>query len=417
VDRLIIRGGKHLRGELEVSGAKNAALPLLCATLLADGASVLRNVPALRDIDTTCALLRNHGAAVRHERNQVRVDTAAVRHFEAPYDLVRTMRASVLVLGPLVARHGRARVSLPGGCAIGARPVNLHLAGLERLGAKITLDGGYVDARARRLKGARIVLDFPSVGATENLLMAATLASGRTILENAAQEPEIGDLATALRGMGAEIEGDGTPTITIAGKKRLRPMDHATIPDRIEAGTFMIAAALTRGDVLLKGYRLGHLDAVVDKLHEAGAEVDQGPAGVRVRARGDFRAVDVRTLPFPGFPTDMQAQFMTLMTLARGQSVVTETVFENRFMHVSELRRLGADVRVEGHSAVVRGVERLSGAPTIATDLRASASLVLAGLVARGQTEVRRVYHLDRGYEKIEVKLRKLGADIMRLHE
>jgi len=417
MDRLVVQGGERLRGELRVSGAKNATLPVLAAAILADGVTTVRNVPELRDIATMLKLLEGLGAGTVWDHQVIRVDASTIHKFVAAYDLVRTMRASVVVLGPLLARFGRAQVSLPGGCAIGARPINLHLKGLEAMGARLELKGGYVEAKAKRLRGAEIYLDTPSVGATENLLMAATLARGRTVIENAAREPEIADLAAMLVSMGADIHGAGTGVITVEGVAALKAADHAVIPDRIEAGTFMIAAAITRGDVLLRECVLGHMDAIVGKLREAGVEIEGEPGGVRVRCRGTLRAADARTEPYPGFPTDMQAQFMALMAVAEGQGVITETVFENRFMHVSELRRLGADVRCTGSTAVVRGVEHLIGAPTMATDLRASACLVLAGLVARGETEISRVYHLDRGYESIERKLRKLGADIRRITE
>lgn len=415
LDKLIITGGKRLRGEIRISGSKNSALPILASTLLCPGEHTLRNLPDLRDISTTRKLLTILGAEISGAVPVFRIKTDNVNHFEAPYDLVKTMRASVLVLGPLVARFGVARVSLPGGCAIGARPIDQHLKGLSLMGAEISLTGGYVEARAKKLKGARIYLDIPTVTGTENLMMAAALAEGRTILENVAREPEISDLAHVLTKMGVEVKGAGTEVITIEGAKELKPVDHSVIPDRIEAGTFMVAAALTEGDVLLQDYDTSHLEAVVQKLREAGVEVEESPLGVRVKAGRELRSVDVKTLPYPGFPTDMQAQFMVLMTLAKGSSLITETIFENRFMHVSELRRLGANIRTDGHSAIVTGVPRLSGAPVMATDLRASASLVLAGLVASGVTEVSRVYHLDRGYEKIEKKLRSLGADIMRV--
>jgi UDP-N-acetylglucosamine 1-carboxyvinyltransferase len=414
MDKLIITGGKRLRGEIRVSGSKNSALPILASTLLAPGEHTIKNLPDLRDIETTKRLLKILGAEISGSVPVLKIRADDIANLEAPYELVKTMRASVLVLGPLVARFGRARVSLPGGCAIGARPIDQHLKGLSLLGAEIALEAGYVEARAKRLKGAKIYLDMATVTGTENLMMAAALADGKTVLENAAREPEIVDLAEVLTKMGCEVKGAGSEVITIEGVKELKAVEHAVIPDRIEAGTFMAAAALTGGDVLLQDYAIGHLEAVVEKLREAGVDVTEVGDGVRIRG-GEVRSVDVKTMPYPGFPTDMQAQFMALMCLAKGTSQFTETIFENRFMHVSELRRLGANVKADGRSATVVGVPKLSGAPVMATDLRASASLVLAGLVASGVTEVSRVYHLDRGYEKIERKLRSLGADIMRV--
>src|SRR3954471_19727745 len=415
MDAIRIRGTRKLEGRIQISGAKNAALPILCATLLSDGESLLRNVPGLRDIETTAALLRFLGRDVTIGIPEVRVhagrrDVPA----EAPYDLVRQMRASVLVLGPLVARFGRARVSLPGGCQIGARPVDQHLMGLEALGAKISVEHGYILAEASRLKGAEIVFDIPTVTGTENLMMAAALAKGRTTIENAAREPEVEELGRVLNKMGARVQGAGTSVISIEGVDELQPIEHAIVADRIEAGTFMVAAALTRGDVLLRDCLPEHLDAVIAKLRSAGAEITPERDGLRVRGRAELQAVDITTQPYPGFPTDMQAQFMSLATRARGQSVMTETIFENRYMHVSELARMGADIHVDGRTAVIRGVKKLTGAKVMASDLRASAALILAGLVAEGTTEVQRVYHLDRGYERIEKKLQKLGADVKR---
>ncbi|WP_305044049.1 UDP-N-acetylglucosamine 1-carboxyvinyltransferase [Geoalkalibacter sp.] len=418
MDKIIIHGGKRLKGEVQVSGAKNSALPLLFATLLAPGVHRVSNVPHLRDIDTAEKLLSILGARVERENGTFAVDASSIESIEAPYDLVRTMRASVLVLGPLLARCGHARVSLPGGCAIGARPINLHLKGFEALGAKITLDHGYVEARARGgLRGGRIRFDIPTVGGTENLLMAATLAKGTTVIENAACEPEIVDLAEALTKMGARIQGAGTDTISIEGVRELQPFEHAVMPDRIEAGTFLVAAAMTRGDVRVRGLCAAHQEALVLKLREAGVEVGGADDELRVKGPRKILPVDIRTCPYPGFPTDMQAQFMALMTLAEGASVISENVFENRFMHVCELQRMGADIAIDGHTAVVRGVKKLLGAPVMATDLRASASLVLAGLAADNTTEVSRIYHLDRGYERIEEKLKALGADIERVKE
>ena len=418
MDSIVIEGGSPLQGTVRVSPAKNAVLPLMAAALLAPGESRLREVPRLADVRTLGRLLGHLGARVEPEGGGLRVDAGEVQGREAPYDLVKTMRASVLVLGPLVGRFGRARVGLPGGCAIGARPIDLHLRGLEALGARVRLEHGYVDVEAERLRGGRVVLDIPTVTGTENLMMAASLGEGTTVIENAAREPEVVDLAECLRSMGARIRGAGSAVVEVEGVEELRPYDHQPIPDRIETGTFLVAAALCGGDVRLEAARLDHLDALVEKLREAGAEVeDLGAGGARVRGRPPARSVDVRTSPYPGFPTDMQAQFMALMARGRGLSVITERVFENRFMHVPELNRMGADIKAEGASAVVRGVGKLSGARVMATDLRASAALVLAGLVAEGTTVVSRVYHLDRGYESLESKLEGLGARIRRVKE
>jgi UDP-N-acetylglucosamine 1-carboxyvinyltransferase len=418
MDAIVIEGGKPLEGTVTVGAAKNAVLPLMAAALLAPGVSRLRRVPQLADVRTLGRLLRHLGAAVEPDDDGLTIDATKLEGREAPYDLVKTMRASVLVLGPLVGRFGKARISLPGGCAIGARPINLHLKGLEALGARVTLEHGYVDVEADRLRGNRLVFDIPTVTGTENIMMAAATADGVTILENAAREPEVADLAACLNRMGARIEGAGSAVIKITGVQGLRPREHEPIPDRIEAGTFLVATALCGGETVLEGARLDHLDALVGKLRDAGTDVaDLGGGRIRVRGRPPARSVDVRTSPYPGFPTDMQAQFMALMAQGRGLSVVTETVFENRFMHVAELNRMGADVAVEGASAVVRGVKRLSGAKVMATDLRASAALVLAGLAAEGSTRVSRVYHLDRGYEAIETKLSRLGAKIWRVKE
>jgi UDP-N-acetylglucosamine 1-carboxyvinyltransferase len=415
LDKLIIHGGRKLNGEVEVSGAKNAALPLLFATLLAPGPHRLGNLPRLRDISTAERLLAELGAELSSDNGILNVTTDAVGSLEAPYDLVRTMRASVLVLGPLLARYGRARVSLPGGCAIGARPINLHLKGLEALGAEVQLDHGYVEARAERLRGARIHFDTPTVGGTENLIMAATLASGTTVLENAAREPEIVDLARALQGMGARIEGEGTDTIVIEGVDELTPMAYRVMPDRIEAGTFLVAAVMSGGRVGVRGARAEQMEALLSKLEQAGATVESTPDILWVTGPDEITSVNIKTQPHPGFPTDMQAQFMAMMALGNGTSMITEAVFENRFMHVCELQRMGADISIEGNTATVRGVDGLLGAPVMATDLRASASLVLAGLAADNTTEIRRIYHLDRGYEKLEEKFRALGADIERV--
>jgi UDP-N-acetylglucosamine 1-carboxyvinyltransferase len=415
LQKIVINGGKRLHGEVRVSGSKNAALPILASALLVRGRSTFRNVPALGDVRTMGRLLARLGADVSEPSPGVRrIDTTDAAGHVAPYELVKTMRASVLVLGPLVARTGRARVSLPGGCAIGARPIDQHLKGLEAMGARIELAGGYVNASARRLRGASIVFDMVTVTGTENLMMAGALARGRTTLENAAREPEVEELGRVLNKMGARIRGAGTSLVTIEGVEELTPIEHSVIPDRIEAGTLLVAAAITGGNVLLRDCLPEHLEAVIAKLRAAGAEVAADGDGIRVRGRAEFRPGDVSTQPFPGFPTDMQAQFMVLMTRARGQSVLTETIFENRFMHVPELARMGADIVVEGRTAIVRGPTKLAGATVMATDLRASACLVLAGLIARGRTEILRIYHLDRGYDRLDKKLRALGADVRR---
>jgi UDP-N-acetylglucosamine 1-carboxyvinyltransferase len=422
MDAIRIRGNGPLRGTVRVSGAKNAALPILCATLLSDGASRLRNVPALRDIETTAALLRFLGRPVTVDAPIVDVGAGSDVRPEAPYELVKQMRASVLVLGPLVARFGRARVSLPGGCQIGARPVDQHLKGLEALGCTIRIERGYIHAEGPggggRLKGNEIYFDMPTVTGTENLMMAAALAKGRSTLVNCAREPEVEELGRVLNKMGAEVDGAGTDVMHIKGAERgeLAPFDHAIIPDRIEAGTYMVAAAIAEGgDVILEGAQLDDMEALVVKMRAAGVEVASEGQNVRVRRTGPLRAVNITTAPHPGFPTDMQAQFLVLMSTARGESVISETIFENRFMHVPELQRMGASVALRGNTAVVQGVEKLYGASVMATDLRASASLVIAGLVAEDETEVRRVYHIDRGYERIEEKLRGLGANIARV--
>lgn len=417
MDRIVVRGGQPLVGEVPVEGAKNAALPLLFAALLTPEPCCFHNVPDVVDVRTALRLLEGLGARVRREGSTVWVEARDLVSTEAPYDLVKTMRASFLVLGPLLARSGEARVATPGGCAIGARPVNLHLEGLQRLGAEVQVVHGYAEARARRLSGDTVYLDVPSVGATEHLLMVASLAEGTTRIENAAREPEVAELARALIAMGARIRGAGEDVVTIEGVPRLHGLEHVVMPDRIEAGTFLIAGAMTRGDVFARGARADHLHALILKLREAGVEVEEDPAGVRARASQRLRAVDIKTMPYPGFPTDLQAQFMAAMSLAEGRAVITETIFENRFLHAVELNRLGADIRVSGNTAVVRGVESLSGAPVMATDLRASVSLVLAGLAAEGTTEVSRVYHLDRGYARLEEKLARLGARIERQPE
>lgn len=411
----MLKGGRPLHGEVRISGAKNAALPLLAATLLSPGPHRLYNVPRLRDVDTFKGLLERLGVQIEVKDDQVVATSQTIKSFEAPYELVKTMRASVLVLGPLLARTGRAIVSLPGGCAIGTRPIDQHLKGLEALGANISLKHGYVHAKAKGLKGTVFCFDVPTVTGTENLLMAACLAEGKTVLKNVAREPEVVELARALNGMGARISGAGTEEITIEGVSSLGPMEHTVGPDRIEAGTFMVAAAITRGELVLRNCPLHWMEAVVGKLRECGVHISQEGPLVRVSAKGRPEPVNVKTRPYPGFPTDMQAQIMALLCLARGTSVITETVFEDRFMHVAELRRMGAQIHLEGPHAVVRGVNRLTGAPVMATDLRASASLILAGLAAEGMTEVSRVYHLDRGYERIEEKLRAVGAEIQRV--
>jgi UDP-N-acetylglucosamine 1-carboxyvinyltransferase len=420
MDKLLIRGGRPLSGEITISGAKNAALPELCAALLTAEPVTLDNVPALQDVATMLKLLRNMGARAERDADRpdrILLDAGSVTSPEAPYDLVKTMRASILALGPLLARFGEATVSLPGGCAIGSRPVDQHIKGLQAMGADIRVEHGYILARAPAggLRGARITTDMVTVTGTENLLMAAALARGETVLENAAQEPEIPDLAEMLIAMGAKIEGHGTSKIRIQGVERLGGVNHRTIPDRIETGTFLCAVAATGGEVLLRHACASHLDAVIDKLREAGARIEAGDDWIRVAASGRLKAQSFRTSEYPAFPTDMQAQFMALDCVAEGTARITETIFENRFMHVNELVRLGARIEVDGHTAVVQGVEKLSGATVMATDLRASASLVIAGLVAEGETVVDRIYHLDRGYDHMEAKLRAVGADIERI--
>ena len=421
MQKIVVGGGTRLGGEVRISGAKNAVLPILCATLLADAPVRITNVPRLHDVLTTARLLAGLGAGVAHEGDAMTVDPCSVNSHVAPYELVKTMRASVLVLGPLLARHCHAEVSLPGGCAIGSRPVDLHIKGLQALGATISVDHGFIKASCNgRLRGARHVFELVSVGATENVLMAATLAEGTTVLENAAMEPEIVDLADCLIAMGARISGHGSPRIVIEGVERLHACEHAVVADRIECGTFLVAAAMTGGRVTATHARADTMDAVLDKLREAGAGITiEASAGAGDRITADMRgqrprAVNITTAPHPAFPTDMQAQFMAMDCIADGVGVINETIFENRFMHVNELLRLGADIRVDGHTAVVRGVERLTGAPVMATDLRASASLILAGLVAEGDSTIDRIYHLDRGYENIEAKLSALGARIRR---
>ena len=417
MDKLLIEGGTRLEGEIRASGAKNATLPILCAALLTDEPLTVQNAPQLEDVATCNRLLRQMGCEVTiGEKDTLVVDAGKLHDFRAPYEMVKTMRASILVLGPLVARHGEAYVSLPGGCAIGARPVDLHLMGLERMGAEVTVEGGFIHAKAARLKGARIVMDTVTVTGTENLMMAACLAEGETVLENAAREPEVVDLARCLEAMGARIRGAGSPTITIQGVPKLHGATHRVLPDRIETGTYLVAAAMTRGRIRIRDADGTLLDAVLQKLQAAGAEVRSGPDWIELDMKGRRpRAVDIHTTPYPGFPTDMQAQFMALDCVAEGVATIVETIFENRYMHAQELQRLGADIRVEGNTAIVTGQEHLAAAPVMATDLRASASLVLAALVARGETRVDRIYHIDRGYEHIEEKLKMLGAKIRRV--
>ena len=417
MDKLIITGGIPLEGEIRISGAKNAALPILAATLLADGPVKVGNIPHLQDITTTMELLGRMGVElVVDERMNIEVDCSTIRELFAPYDLVKSMRASILVLGPMLARFGEAVVSLPGGCAIGSRPVNLHIEGLVKMGADVHVEGGYIHARARRLKAARLVMDLVTVTGTENLMMAATLAEGTTVIENAAREPEVVDLANCLIAMGARIDGAGSATISVEGVDGLSGTHYDVLPDRIESGTYLAAAAITGGHVRIKDTQPQMLEAVIEKLREAGAHVEVGERWIELDMKGCRpRAINIRTSPYPAFPTDMQAQFTTLNVVAEGTATISETVFENRFMHVHELQRMGADIQLEGNTAVTRGVDRLNAAPVMATDLRASASLVLAGLVAEGDTVVERIYHIDRGYESIEEKLAKLGARIRRV--
>ena len=417
MQQFLVSGGATLKGDVVISGAKNAALPILFATILAEQPSVLSNVPVLKDIDTTFKLLRIFGAEVSRDDHQVTVDATAIHSQMAPYELVKTMRASILALGPLLARFGHAEVSLPGGCAIGARPVNLHIDGLRKMGAEITVEAGYIKAKAARLHGAHIFMDMVSVTGTENLMMAAVLADGLTIIENAAREPEVVDLAKYLIAMGADIQGAGTDTIRITGKEKLHGAHHTVLPDRIETGTFLVAAAVTGGDVTCLNASPAELEVVLEKLREAGADVTTGSDWIRLNMTGrTLKSVNVKTVPHPGFPTDMQAQFTVLNVLAEGVGMVTETIFENRFMHVPELQRMGADIQLEGNTALIKHTDKLMGAQVMATDLRASASLVIAGLVAEGETVVDRIYHIDRGYEQIEHKLKGLGANIQRIN-
>jgi len=417
MDKLIITGGDQLSGEIRIAGAKNAALPILAAALLADGHVTVRNVPHLHDITTTLELLGHMGVEfVVDEKLNIEINAKVIKNFYAPYELVKTMRSSILVLGPLLARFGQAEVSLPGGCAIGSRPVNLHIKGLEAMGADIKVENGYIKAKAERLKGARLVMDIVTVTGTENLMMAATLADGTTVIENAAREPEVVDLAQCLIKMGAKIEGAGTDTITIEGVEKLSGTTYDVLPDRIETGTYLVAAAISRGKIKIKDTRPDILDAVLAKLREAGADIETGDDWISLDMHGKKpKAVDIHTAPYPAFPTDMQAQFTAMNAVADGAGAITETVFENRFMHVSELQRMGANIKLEGNTAICSGIEKLTGAPVMATDLRASASLVLAGLVADGDTVVDRIYHIDRGYDCIEEKLASLGAVIRRV--
>jgi len=414
LDKIILQGGARLEGTVHVSGAKNAALPVIVSSLLTGGWNTFHNIPDLVDIKTVKRLLMDFGVEFEGAED-LRVNAGNLKSFVAPYDLVRTMRASILVLGPLLARMGRARVSLPGGCAIGARPVNLHVKALQELGAQVDLADGYLEAKAPRLKGAVIYFDISTVTGTENVMMAAVLARGTTVLKNAAREPEVVNLAEVLNGMGAKISGAGSDVIVIEGVDSLHPVEASVIPDRIEAGTFMIAAGITGGDVRILGCNPAHVEALTLKLRETGMEVTPVDGGIRVVGSDRIESVDVTTLPYPGFATDLQAQFMALMTVGDGISVITETVFENRFMHVGELMRMGGDIIVQGNSAIVKGVKKLRGAPVMATDLRASASLIIAGLAAEGRTELSRVYHIDRGYQQVEKKLSALGADIRRV--
>ena len=418
MEKLVIHGGKPLEGTVRVSGAKNAVLPIIVASMLGTTQSTLTEIPKLADVHTVCDVIASLGVHIEHpERDTLVIDAHELTSTTAPYDLVRRMRASFLVMGPLLARKGRAQISLPGGCSIGARPIDLHLKAFEAMGAVINLENGDIEATAPNgLKGAQIYLDFPSVGATENILMAASMADGKTVLENAAEEPEIVDLATYLNSMGANIRGAGTNVIRIEGVKELHGANHAVIPDRIEAGTFMVGAAMTQGNVFVENAISEHLKPLISKLKEVGAEVQEEIDGIRVIGHEPLRPADIKTLPYPGFPTDMQAQFMALTTICQGTSVVTETVFENRFMHVDEFKRMGAKIRIEGRSAIVEGVSRLKGASVNATDLRAGAALVLAGLVAEGETEVGYLYHIDRGYDNLVLKLQRLGADIVRVN-
>jgi len=419
VQKISVKGGKVLSGSVDISGSKNATLPVMTAALLGGSSSLLRNVPHLNDVKTMTEVLRKLGAKAVLEDHTLKIDPAGFNQFEAPYELVKTMRASIYSLGACLARLGEAKVSLPGGCAIGARPIDLHLKGMEQLGAKVTIEHGYVHAKASKLKGATIYLagpHGPSLGATVNVVLAATAAEGTTVIESASTEPEVEDLVNCLIAMGAHIEGNGTSKLVIHGKKTLKGVDYSVIPDRVEAGTFMVAAAITKGDVLLKKANASQLTAVIDKLRQIGVTVEVTPEGIRVKGGEGYKPADVMILPYPGFPTDMQAQIMALLATIPGNSIVTETIWENRFMHVFEMNRMGADINIDRSHAVVKGVKQLTGAPVMASDLRASAALILAGLVSEGETLVQRIYHLDRGYEKIEEKLSALGADIKRIN-
>lgn len=417
MDKIVVLGGNQLKGSVKISGSKNAVLPTMAAALLAEGDHRIENVPVLRDVQTMSRLLGSIGADVKIEDHVLHINAQGCSSFEAPYDLVKTMRASIYVLSPLVSRFGYAKVSLPGGCAWGPRPVNLHIEGLRKLGAQIKIEKGYIVARAKKLQGTHITFDIPSVGATGNILMAAVLAKGTTVIENAAQEPEITFLTSFLQKMGAHIEGAGTGHLKIEGVESLRPASIVVIPDRIETGTFLVACHMTGGDVRLEGSNSSYLTAVIDKLRDSGALIEQVDQWIRIRSRGKIRPVDVSTAVYPGFPTDMQAQWMALMSIAQGSSVVTDSIFKDRFTHVAELQRLGAEITLDHNVAVIKGVEHLSGAHVMSTDLRASASLILAGLVARGRTDISRVYHIDRGYERIEEKFKALGAEIWRDQE
>ncbi|WP_427337924.1 UDP-N-acetylglucosamine 1-carboxyvinyltransferase [Caloranaerobacter sp. DY30410] len=413
--KIIVEKSPPLKGTVRISGAKNSALPIIAASLLSTGKCILEDIPDLRDVDVICEVLSSLGADVKRvSREKLQINASIIDNFEAPYELMKKMRASFLVMGPLLARIGKARVSMPGGCAIGTRPIDLHLKGFKALGAKIEVGHGYVEASADKLKGDKIYLDFPSVGATENIMMAASLAEGETIIENAAQEPEIVDLANFINKIGGDIKGAGTSTIKIKGVKTLNGGRHQIIPDRIEAGTFMVGAAITGGDVIIENVVVDHIKSIIAKLKETGAEIIEDGDKIRIIGKKPIKAIDIKTMPYPGFPTDMQAQFMALMSVANGTSIIIETVFENRFMHVDELKRMGANIKIEGRSAVIQGIDRLMGAPVKATDLRAGAALILSGLIAEGKTEISNIFHIDRGYSNIEQKLSKLGAKIYR---
>lgn len=417
MDKIIVSGGNRLEGKLTISGAKNAVLPIIVGSLLSTGKCKIQDVPQLADVRTICEVLEMLGAKVDFQGNILNIDSSEITNYEAPYEYVRKMRASVLIMGPLLARLGKVKISMPGGCAIGTRPIDLHLKGLEALGARVSMDHGNIEARAEKLKGTKIYLDFPSVGATENIMMAATMAEGQTIIENAAEEPEIVDLANFLNSMGAKVKGAGTSVIRIEGVDSLGGTNHTIIPDRIEAGSYLVAGAITGGDLFLENVIIDHLKPIIAKLQECGVQVYEENNGLRVIGTEDYKAVDVKTLPYPGFPTDMQAQFMALMAVANGTSLITETVFENRFMHADELKRMGADIKIEGRSAVIEGVKQITGCPVKATDLRAGAALILAGLVADGDTEISGVHHIDRGYENIVGKLKTVGAKITRVRD